>query len=202
MIGNILRSAALLSFSLSQSHLGGPETGGKRGLISGGAHSIGRVATAKFVGHCAKVAIANIQEQNGRELADELGSSAAFMRCNVSHESDFSDAVDFAVSSMAASMSIRGVGSVQALQAWFAVPTKFVMEELKMMLPCLDDSHLMKIIRNSGVLKGANCETDNIANAALFLASDVAKYVNGHNLTLDGGFTVMTNLEIPAPEDV
>ncbi|KAI4341713.1 hypothetical protein MLD38_026404 [Melastoma candidum] len=50
--------------------------------------------------------------------------------------------------------------------------------------------------------KGANCETDDIANAALYLASDDAKYVNGHNLVVDGGFTVMTNLGIPAPEDV
>jgi NAD(P)-dependent dehydrogenase (short-subunit alcohol dehydrogenase family) len=33
-------------------------------------------------------------------------------------------------------------------------------------------------------------EAEDIARAALYLASDEAKYVSGHNLVVDGGYTV------------
>ncbi|WOL03507.1 momilactone A synthase-like [Canna indica] len=39
-------------------------------------------------------------------------------------------------------------------------------------------------------LKGVNLRTDDIAKALLYLASDDAKYVSGHNLVIDGGCTV------------
>ena len=40
-------------------------------------------------------------------------------------------------------------------------------------------------------LKGINLKTENVAEAALFLASDESVYVNGHNLAVDGGVSVM-----------
>ncbi|KAI3796805.1 hypothetical protein L1987_39491 [Smallanthus sonchifolius] len=39
--------------------------------------------------------------------------------------------------------------------------------------------------------KGVALGEDDVAEAALFLASDEAKYMSGHNLVLDGGFTVI-----------
>ncbi|CAI9783325.1 unnamed protein product [Fraxinus pennsylvanica] len=41
-----------------------------------------------------------------------------------------------------------------------------------------------------GNLKGTNLKAEDVANAALYLASDEAKYVSGHNLFIDGGFSV------------
>ncbi|KAI3719024.1 hypothetical protein L6452_19912 [Arctium lappa] len=41
-------------------------------------------------------------------------------------------------------------------------------------------------------LKGVMLSMDDVAQAALFLASDEAKYMSGHNLVLDGGFTVVS----------
>jgi NAD(P)-dependent dehydrogenase (short-subunit alcohol dehydrogenase family) len=37
---------------------------------------------------------------------------------------------------------------------------------------------------------GPLIDAEDVASAALYLASDEAKYVNGHNLMVDGGFTV------------
>jgi len=48
---------------------------------------------------------------------------------------------------------------------------------------------------DSNVMYGTKLEEDDIARAALYLASDDAKYVNGHNLVVDGGFTV--SREVP-----
>jgi NAD(P)-dependent dehydrogenase (short-subunit alcohol dehydrogenase family) len=39
-------------------------------------------------------------------------------------------------------------------------------------------------------MDGTKLEEEDIARAALYLASDDAKYVNGHNLVVDGGSTV------------
>ncbi|XP_076912640.1 secoisolariciresinol dehydrogenase-like [Bidens hawaiensis] len=43
-------------------------------------------------------------------------------------------------------------------------------------------------------LKGVTHETDDITKAALFLASDEAKYISGQNLFIDGGFGVTSPL--------
>ncbi|KAK3447011.1 hypothetical protein EUGRSUZ_A02619 [Eucalyptus grandis] len=40
-------------------------------------------------------------------------------------------------------------------------------------------------------LKGVTLKAEDVANAALFLAGDEARYVSGHNLFIDGGFSVV-----------
>ncbi|KAF4370041.1 short-chain dehydrogenase reductase 3b-like [Cannabis sativa] len=42
-------------------------------------------------------------------------------------------------------------------------------------------------------LKGITLKTRHVAEAALFLASDESAYVSGHNLVIDGGFTVVSH---------
>lgn len=234
--------------------------------------------------------IADIQQQLGQETAEKLGPNASFISCDVSKESDISNAVDYAVSKHSKldimynnagvacntppsivdldlavfdkvmAINIRGViagikhasrvmiprksgsilctasvtglmgglsqhtysiskfavaGTVKSLAAElckhgirincispFAIPTPFVMEEMIRVYAGTEAQKLAQFVQNAGVLEGTNCETTDIANAALYLASDDAKYISGHNLVVDGGFTAFKTLAFPAPDQV
>lgn len=51
----------------------------------------------------------------------------------------------------------------------------------------LGDGHLQRII--DGIPQGRPGHPEEVANVAVFLASDLASYVNGHALVVDGGLT-------------
>ncbi|KAJ3677931.1 hypothetical protein LUZ60_001734 [Juncus effusus] len=40
-------------------------------------------------------------------------------------------------------------------------------------------------------LKGIRLKVDDVANAAVYLASDDGRFISGHNLLMDGGFSVI-----------
>ncbi|XP_027909988.1 secoisolariciresinol dehydrogenase-like [Vigna unguiculata] len=54
----------------------------------------------------------------------------------------------------------------------------------------LDDKGVLGVYAN---LKNAVLEPNDVAEAALYLASDESKYVSGHNLVVDGAFTVVNS---------
>lgn len=81
-----------------------------------------------------------------------------------------------------------------------AVPTTMAISSLSKFFPGLDASRVAEIVQGMGTLKGVNCHAIDIARAALYLASDDGRYVSGHNLVVDGGFTSFKSMEFPAPE--
>lgn len=54
----------------------------------------------------------------------------------------------------------------------------------------LDDEGLENLMNSLGNLKGVTLKAEDVANAALYLASDEGRYISGHNLFIDGGFTI------------
>lgn len=64
-------------------------------LITGGANGFGRATGARLAGAGAKVVLADIEEEAGREAASEIG--AEFVKCDVRDPKQSVAAVDFAV---------------------------------------------------------------------------------------------------------
>ena len=69
---------------------------GKVILISGGARGQGAAEARLFAAEGARVVIGDVLESEGRQLASELGSAAAFVRQDVTQESDWDAAVNAA----------------------------------------------------------------------------------------------------------
>ena len=71
---------------------------GKVAVITGGASGIGEASVRRFVGEGCKVVIADLQHERGERLAAELGAVAAFVRTDVTLESDVAAAIALAQS--------------------------------------------------------------------------------------------------------
>lgn len=73
---------------------------GKVALVTGGSSGIGESIVRLFHNHGAKICIADVQDNLGKQVCESLGDEAnvVFVRCDVALEDDVSNAVDFTVS--------------------------------------------------------------------------------------------------------
>jgi len=70
---------------------------GRVAVVTGGASGIGAGTAARFVEEGAAVVVADIQEEAGRAVAEQLGDACRFVRTDVAEEADVAAAVDLAV---------------------------------------------------------------------------------------------------------
>ncbi|CAL5212314.1 unnamed protein product [Lathyrus oleraceus] len=220
---------------------------GKVALITGGASGIGEATARLFSQNGAKVVIADIQDDQGHSVCQELHkSSASYVHCDVTNEKDIENAVNTTVSKygkldiMFNNAGILGVNNTNILEyklsdfqqvinvnvlgvflgtkhaARVMIPAKRVVGLTRntavelgaagVRVNCvspylvatplakkyfnLDEDECLSIYSN---LKGANLLPKEVAEAALYLGSDESKYVSGHSLVIDGGFTIVNN---------
>lgn len=71
---------------------------GKVAIITGGASGIGEGTVRLFIEEGAQVVIADVQDEVGRALADELGDRAVYAHADVSREADVIGMIDQALS--------------------------------------------------------------------------------------------------------
>jgi NAD(P)-dependent dehydrogenase (short-subunit alcohol dehydrogenase family) len=72
---------------------------GKVAVITGAASGIGRGTVDLFVKEGAKVVAADVQDDKGARLEEELGKAVRYVRCDVTKESDVKAAIDLAAKS-------------------------------------------------------------------------------------------------------
>jgi len=72
------------------------ELDGKVAVVTGGASGIGEATVRQFVEEGARVVIADMQQERGQNLADELGDAAVFVQVEVRQEEQVKAAIDTA----------------------------------------------------------------------------------------------------------
>ncbi|XVE88394.1 hypothetical protein DITRI_Ditri19aG0066600 [Diplodiscus trichospermus] len=65
----------------------------------------------------------------------------------------------------------------------------------------VNDEELEKGMGLLANLKGVTLKAEDVANAALYLASEEGRYVSGHNLFIDGGFSIVNPSFHMYPDD-
>ncbi len=66
---------------------------GKVALVTGGARGMGASHVQALAAEGARVVIGDVLETEGKDLADQIGDSAAFAKLDVSHEHDWEEAI-------------------------------------------------------------------------------------------------------------
>jgi 3-hydroxyacyl-CoA dehydrogenase/3-hydroxy-2-methylbutyryl-CoA dehydrogenase len=91
---------------------------GKSAIVTGGASGLG-AATVRMLAACgAKVMIADVNEDLGKQLAQQVGASAGFVKADVTHEEQVRGAIEEAVTrhgGLHIAVATAGIGVAEKL---------------------------------------------------------------------------------------
>lgn len=166
----------------------------KVAIITGSGSGIGKSAALMFAREGAKVVVADIDESSAKKTVEEIeakGGEAISFQVDVTDESRvkrMTEAAKGAVIALTRNMALDL--AAQKIRVSCIVPgttlTPLIQELLK-----TDDTEAKKQARLAKYPIGRFGHPDEIAAAALFLASDEASFSTGSALHVDGGMTSM-----------
>ncbi|MBA0792885.1 hypothetical protein Gohar_017345 [Gossypium harknessii] len=114
-------------------------------------------------------------------LADSIG--ARYIHCDVAKESDVESAIQLAITwkgKLDILFSNAGIGGTASSI------TSLDMEQGNKTTP----EEVKKLVGDQGsLLRGKAATVEDVAQAAVFLASDDTGFITAHNLIIDGGYT-------------
>lgn len=87
-------------------------------LVTGGASGLGEATTRYLVAQGANVIIADLNQQAGDKLVDELGDKVIFAKCDITSEMDVQNAIDAGVAKfgkLSGAINCAGIVVVQKL---------------------------------------------------------------------------------------
>lgn len=146
--------------------------------------------TVHGIKHAARAMIKGPKRGSGCSIIC-TSSSAAIMGGLASHPYTLSKEAILGIARSSA-CELGGHGIRVNCISPHGVPTEMLVSGFRKFCGKMDlqAEEVSEIIAENGVvLHGRIGRMEDIANAALFLASDEAGYITGHNLVLDGGFT-------------
>jgi NAD(P)-dependent dehydrogenase (short-subunit alcohol dehydrogenase family) len=85
------------------------DIGGAAAVVTGGAGGLGEATVRHLAGRGCHVVVADLAEEKGRALADELAGAATFVRTDATSENDVERAIDAAVGQVAYASAKGGV---------------------------------------------------------------------------------------------
>lgn len=155
---------------------------GKVAIVTGGSSGIGRATAIAFAQAGAKVVVAARRTQEGEEsvrLAKDAGGEAIFVQTDVTKATDVEALV---------SKTLLAYGRLDCAQQGIrinAISPGLIATDI---LSNVSEEVIQQMIDTIPLKRAGQAE--DVAAAVLWLCSDAASYITGHNLVIDGGFTV------------
>ena len=174
---------------------------GKVALITGAARGQGAAMARGYVAEGARVVLADISDEAGKKLADELGDAASYQHLDVSSEDEWQDAVRHTTGQFGRlDVLVNNAGILR-----FSAIADTTLAEYEQIIrvnsvhPGMIDTHMVRDVAGGGDVDLSPAgemvplrrigQPEDIAGLAVFLGSDESAYCTGAEFVADGGVT-------------